>query len=144
MFQFFKKRIVSIPVGSHLVSPRGPYSHHGIYVGEGKVVHYSGKSDGLKAGPVKVDSLEVFQNGRGFSIKEHATPKFSGRVVALRAFQRIGEDLYSLIGNNCEHFCEWCIHDQHRSLQVEHGKKRAATFLVASVQLAWMLRGGGR
>ena len=30
------------PLGSHLVTPRRGYLHHGIYVGARKVVHYSG------------------------------------------------------------------------------------------------------
>jgi hypothetical protein len=24
-----------------------------------------------------------------------------------------------VLSNNCEHFCEWCIEDEHRSYQVE-------------------------
>jgi len=41
------------PLGSHLVTPRRGYLHHGIYVGAGKVVHYSGFAHGLRRGPVK-------------------------------------------------------------------------------------------
>jgi hypothetical protein len=24
-----------------------------------------------------------------------------------------------MLRNNCEHFCEWCLRDEHRSYQVE-------------------------
>ena len=36
-----------------------------------------------------------------------------------RARSRLGEDRYRLLTNNCEHFCEWCLRDEHRSYQVE-------------------------
>ena len=28
-------------LGAHLISPRNGYSHHGIYVGSGRVIHYA-------------------------------------------------------------------------------------------------------
>lgn len=31
----------AIPLGAHLVSPRKRYRHHGIYVGNGRVIHYA-------------------------------------------------------------------------------------------------------
>ena len=46
------------PTGSHLVSPRRFYLHHGIYLGGGEVVHYSGFSSSFRAGPVEVIDLE--------------------------------------------------------------------------------------
>jgi hypothetical protein len=36
-----------------------------------------------------------------------------------RARSRLGENRYRLLRNNCEHFCEWCLQDEHRSYQVE-------------------------
>ena len=41
------------PMGAHLVTPRRRYCHHGIYVGDGKVVHYAGLSRSLRRGPVE-------------------------------------------------------------------------------------------
>lgn len=123
-----------IPIGSHLVSPRLGYTHHGIYIGRGRVVHYSGKSNGLDTGPVQVATIENFAQGRGYMIKTHRVRKFDGKQISDRARMRIGEDLYSLIGNNCEHFCEWCISDEHRSLQVEKGARVGqASFSIAGV-----------
>jgi hypothetical protein len=126
-------RRTPIAVGSHLVSPRLLYSHHGIYVGRGKVVHYSGKADGLQTGPVKIDSLGAFAGGHGFRLKTHPNAKYAGKAVAARALLRLGEDLYSLIGNNCEHFCEWCINEQHRSLQVERGMQSTGSGVTAAL-----------
>ncbi|TPG83737.1 lecithin retinol acyltransferase family protein [Pseudomonas mandelii] len=32
----------TLPAGSHLIVGRGLYTHHGIYVGQDHVIHYSG------------------------------------------------------------------------------------------------------
>ncbi len=109
----------SIPIGAHLVSPRTGYSHHGIYVGRGKVVHYSGLANGLENGPVEEVTLATFTCGNGHSIKAHTKAKFNGKEIADRARMRIGENLYCVFSNNCEHFCEWCINNDHDSKQVD-------------------------
>jgi len=46
-----------LPIGAHVVTPRRGYTHHGIYVGRGRVVQYGGLSRGLRSGPVKEVSL---------------------------------------------------------------------------------------
>jgi hypothetical protein len=46
-------------------------------------------------------------------------PRFDRTEVVERARSRIGEASYRLFTNNCEHFCEWCIHGEARSRQVE-------------------------
>jgi hypothetical protein len=107
------------PVGAHLVSPRGIYDHHGIYVGRGQVVHYSGKSVGVQSGPVCLASLKEFCAGRGYAIWPHPLALHPPREVVRRARSRLGENLYRLTSNNCEHFCEWCLNGNARSHQVE-------------------------
>jgi hypothetical protein len=52
------------PLAAHLVSPRRFYTHHGIYVGRGRVIHYAGFSSGFHRGPVEEVSLEEFGKGR--------------------------------------------------------------------------------
>ena len=47
-------------IGDHLVSARRFITHHGIYVGDGQVIHYAGLTSGLQGGPVKVSPLEDF------------------------------------------------------------------------------------
>jgi hypothetical protein len=107
------------PLGSHLVTPRRGFSHHGIYVGCGIVVHHKSAVGGLWRGPVEEVSLSRFALGRTIWIRGHASPRFSGAEVARRALSRVGEDRYRLLTNNCEHFCEWCVRDEQRSFQVE-------------------------
>ena len=107
------------PLGSHLVTPRRGYLHHGIYVGDGRVVHYAGLANGLYRGPVEEVPLSRFTRGRPVWVKSHAPSSFECREVIQRARSRVGEDCYRLLTNNCEHFCEWCLRGEHRSYQVE-------------------------
>jgi hypothetical protein len=107
------------PLGSHLVTPRRGYLHHGIYVGDGKVVHYAGLASGLQRGPVEEVPLARFTRGRPVWVKSHAPSNFECAEVIQRARSRVGEDCYRLLTNNCEHFCEWCLRGEHRSYQVE-------------------------
>lgn len=98
-----------ISLGAHLVSPRSGYTHHGIYVGNGEVIHYSGLANGLRAGPIRATSLERFSNGNEVRVREHANAKYTGEEAVRRAKLRLGEDRYDLHANNCEHFCTWVV-----------------------------------
>jgi hypothetical protein len=107
------------PFASHLVTPRTLYSHHGIYIGNGRVIHYSGLAHGLsQRGRVEDVSLENFARGRGIRIR-HEAPKFDRGEVVARARSRLGERHYRLLTNNCEHFCSWALRDESCSSQVE-------------------------
>ena len=59
------------PVAAHIVVSRTWYAHHGIYVGDGKVVHYRGLSRSLRAGPVEEVSLAEFARGRPIRVRLH-------------------------------------------------------------------------
>src|SRR5262245_910805 len=109
----------NINLGAHLVTPRGWYEHHGVYVGNGRVVHYAGLSTSFRRGPVEETSLESFAGEFGFRIEPHAAPAFSPEEIVLRARTRIGENRYRVFANNCEHFCEWCVAGRAKSTQVE-------------------------
>jgi Lecithin retinol acyltransferase len=106
-------------LGSHLVTPRRGYAHHGIYVGGGRVVHYGAFVRPLQRGPVEEVPLARFALGRALWLRRHGDARFDYQDVILRARSRIGEDCYRLLTNNCEHFCEWCLRDVPCSEQVE-------------------------
>ena len=108
-----------IPVGAHLVTPRRGYTHHGIHVGKGEVVHYMGLSSALRRGPIAKVTLAQFAAGHPVSIQPEACAAYSPAEIAARACARLGEDRYSVLANNCEHFCSWCAHGVNRSPQVE-------------------------
>jgi hypothetical protein len=107
------------PLGSHLVSPRLCFAHHGIYVGGGRVIHYGGLGNRRLRGPVEEISLARFTCGRRAWVRTHELPRFGGPDVIRRARSRLGENRYRVFSNNCEHFCEWCLQGEHRSYQVE-------------------------
>ena len=109
----------TLPIGAHLVTPRSWYDHHGIYIGNGRVVHYAGYCHGYHAGPVEEISLAEFERGLGFRIRPHDGARYSREEIAARARSRIGENGYRLFANNCEHFCEWCVSGRSRSRQIE-------------------------
>ena len=106
------------PLGAHLVTQRRGYSHHGIYVGSGHVVHYAGLCSGTHAGPVEELSLEHFAAGHGIEVRAEPRPHYSGDEAIRRARSRLGENRYRLLSNNCEHFCTWCLYGEARSEQV--------------------------
>jgi hypothetical protein len=110
---------LNAPIGSHIVTPRRGYLHHGIYVGDGKVIHYAGLCRGIHRGPVEEVALSRFALGRPVCIRADVGPKFDPQETVRRARSRLGEDCYRLLTNNCEHFCEWCLHGTPRSHQVE-------------------------
>jgi hypothetical protein len=107
------------PLGAHIVTPRRGYTHHGIYVGGGRVVQYGGLSWGLRRGPVEEVPLAQFSQGRPVRVRLVGSQWFDQHEVVRRARLRLGEDRYSVLTNNCEHFCEWCVRGQHRSYQVD-------------------------
>jgi hypothetical protein len=121
------------PLGAHITTPRRGYTHHGIYVGHGRVVQYGGLSQGLRIGPVEEVSLERFTHGHAFSIKPAEPGCFAADEVIRRARSRLGECRYDLLTNNCEHFCNWCLRAEPRSYQVDRWRSRPAWALVIVV-----------
>ena len=108
------------PLGSHLTTVRRGYCHHGVYVGMGRVVHYSGLSGGFwQCGPVEEVSLSRFAIGRPVRIVKHSKSLYAPREIVRRARSRLGENAYRLLTNNCEHFCNWCLDGVSHSAQVQ-------------------------
>lgn len=107
-----------VPVpGDHLRASRGLYSHHGIYVGHGYVVHFTGAKRDLAAATIRYDLVEAFRADGAVEIVEYV--KAHGvEMVLQRALSRIGESGYHLFANNCEHFARWCKTGEAFSEQV--------------------------
>ena len=106
-------------LGAHLATSRRGYHHHGVYVGRGRVVHYSGLSGVWQCGPVEEVSLSRFANGHPVRVVNHLESHYSPVEIVRRARSRLGESDYRLLTNNCEHFCNWCLSGVSRSAQVE-------------------------
>jgi hypothetical protein len=104
--------------GDHLVTSRLGYTHHGIYIGDNRVIHYSGLADGISSGDISTTSLTQFAKGNDISVKAHPNRKYGADESVERAYSRLGEDWYNVLVNNCEHFVTWCIDGFHSSSQV--------------------------
>ena len=122
--------------GTHLVTSRRGYMHHGIYVGRGMVVHYAGLSGFLHSKPVEEVTIAQFSMGRAVRIVEHSESKYSPQEIVLRARSRLGENEYQVLRNNCEHFCNWCITGRSRSTQAESPLASTLQALIVAVQCA--------
>jgi HRAS-like suppressor 3 len=113
-----------VPIGAHLTTPRGLFAHHGIYVGSGRVVNYSGLFRRPRHRVVEELSLSQFTKGFAFRVISGRAARFTGEDAVARARSRLGERRYRLWTNNCEHFCEWCLSGVSQSHQVEAWKRR--------------------
>ena len=134
--------------GCRLSVRRRAYFHHGIYVGNGRMIHYAGWFRGT-GGLVEEVTLEQFTRGRPYWIARMPPDRRAGEEVVRRARSRLGERCYRLLRNNCEHFCNWCQLGECRSEQVE-ALLKSALLLVDIFQVARSefelprLRGGVR
>ncbi|PNH93679.1 lecithin retinol acyltransferase family protein [Vibrio diazotrophicus] len=113
--------------GDHLVSSRLGYDHHGLYLGSGEVIHYSGFSELLDKGSIEITTLEDFEQGSKSSVKNHLVSVYYADERVERAYSKLGEDSYNLIFNNCEHFVNWCFNGFKTSSQVNKVVGAAAT-----------------
>jgi hypothetical protein len=127
-------------LGTELITRRSGYAHHGIYAGDGRVIHYAGFAKSLNRGPVEEVSLEQFAGGHEITLRHNVAAKFGGMEAVRRARTRLGEDRYRLLTNNCEHFVSWCLHGQARSQQVRacFSHPRAALLAVTGLVRAYV------
>ena len=111
--------------GKHLLIKKaaGSYTHHGLGLGNDRVIHYSGLADDfVSAGVIEEVSLEEFSKGKEIIVRDHTTRRFDVDEAIIRAYLRIGEAQYHVLHNNCEHLVEWCINGKHISQQSRRGK----------------------
>lgn len=107
--------------GEHIKVSRGVYYHHGIDVGNGMVVHYSGdKSEKINAVVCRV-SREEFAAGGNVVVVDHGRNCRPLEETARLAESRVGmgRRAYDFWGNNCEHFARWCKTGAKESKQVQ-------------------------
>lgn len=92
---------------------RGFYFHYGVYVGNGRVVHFCSTGmnelDSSSADVVET-SFKMFSKGDVVYVDTQEMPAFERDEIVRRARSAIGTKLgtYNLLSNNCEHFANWC------------------------------------
>lgn len=119
------KRFANLEPGAHIRVQCGLYWHHGIYIGRGLVVHFTGvRPDRKMFASVRYGTLAEFTGRRGTTAIEviqyaHCLPP--NEVIA-RAHHLVGRAGYHLVRNNCEQCARWCKTGDFVSNQVETAK----------------------
>ncbi|EJN23320.1 NC domain-containing protein [Pseudomonas sp. GM78] len=126
--------LIDVAPGSHLITARNGYVHHGIYLGERQVIHYAGMCGGFETGPIEIIQLTGFANGRQVRVRRQMQPGFKPERVLQRALSRVGERRYRLLTNNCEHFCYWSLFGKSESPQVREVLSHPSTAMKWVVQ----------
>lgn len=104
--------------GDHLYVRRVGYTHHGIDVGDGRVIHYSGEPGRNKSGAsIRYASIAEFAGGAVPKTRKYGSRNSPYRTIEL-AESKLDTCEYNLFGSNCEHFATWCVTDRHASAQV--------------------------
>lgn len=113
--------------GAHIRVNRGLYSHHGVYIGCGQVIHFTGKDedsvlDWSKPEVIETD-LNYFLKDGVLEVKEYNEEELNDLYPAdhIVAYAKacLGDKGYNLVFNNCEHFANTCTLGRFRSKQVE-------------------------
>lgn len=114
--------------GDHIrVRRMNIYSHHGIYVSDNEVIHFTGKDDDSVLDwsecEVIVTDLKQFLRGGILEVKVYNNDEYNDLypIYSIISYARacVGDKGYNLVFNNCEHFANVCTLGRFRSKQVE-------------------------
>ena len=106
--------------GDHISAKRGGgfYTHQGIYMGEGKVIHYLGSRKEKVDAVVRETDLIRFSKGEPLRRRDYPERLTPSRSIAL-AKDQLANGRYSMLWNNCEHFATYCASGEKKSRQVK-------------------------
>ena len=112
--------------GDHLRVDRVFYWHHGIFTGEGRVIHFSGEPAEKEDAQIRYDSYEKFAQRGKVEPVEYSRCNSPDETIRIAEGFLHKKD-YGLFSNNCEHFCSYCKTHKRRSAQVENTRACVAT-----------------
>jgi hypothetical protein len=102
------------------------YNHHGIYVSDKEVIHFTGRDgDNITGSNNQVikTKLSEFLKGGILEVKVYNSDEIADLyppdVIVQHARSSIGKMGYNVIFNNCEHFTNWCTLGRFKSRQIE-------------------------
>jgi len=132
-------RTKSLRQGDHVAVRRSAgYTHHGIYVSEERVIHFSDERGLARKSSARVvaTSLDFFLAGGDPVLRVHRRRSNPNKIVeraeAILAGSRRWRP-YGLVHNNCEHFASYCATGKRRSEQVRRVAAATATFTAMTV-----------
>lgn len=134
-------------LGDHIKTKRirGLYTHHGIDMGDGTVVHFSGDPINHRDAVVCRVSMEEFLHGQAPLVVEHREPVLPKEETARIAQSMIGARGYHPLINNCEHFTTFCKTGRRDSAQARRVIKAAVaagfTALAVGVHVLRQVKG---
>lgn len=107
------------------------FYHHGLYEGDGQVIHFAGPdSDSLTDADsvtVRRDTLEHFSMGRDLEVRDYSLTerlrRYPARKILKIARSHLGEAGYDILYNNCEHFVNLCTFGKAVSNQIDDMRK---------------------
>lgn len=132
------KQKTRFPLGAHLIVKHFGYTHHGIYAGRGRVIHYSGFAHLFKKHPIEMTSIEKFSHGKNIIVQSYHAPKYKKDAKWCVVCVLECENNYHLIMNNCEHLCTWAITGVESSPQVFKMMGRLTTIGYVSSLMSYM------
>ena len=114
--------------GDHIrVNRSGIYNHHGVYVSDEEVIHFTGTEDDSVLDWSKCEviqsHLSQFLRGGQVEVKIYRDDELDDLYpvdhIVDYARACLGDAGYHLVFNNCEHFANMCTLGRFRSQQVE-------------------------
>ena len=121
-----KKKMAPPPLGAHLKYDGAfgisALTHHAIFVGKNKVVHFTGGHDEWdpRAAAVKKEPFKKFEKAaKGkYQIVPHPDSPYSAKQIVKRAEKLVGLKGYNVLTNNCEHLANFVVTGKSESPQV--------------------------
>lgn len=104
--------------GDHVYVRRQGYTHHGVEVDGGGVVHFTGTPGNKRGAMIRRTTMAEFTGRRGKLRYRRYGHQLPADLAVERATSKVGQSGYRLFSNNCEHFATWCVHDRTASAQV--------------------------
>ena len=133
--------------GDHIYVNCMGYSHHGIDLGDGNVIHFdfhpwqalSRKLAKQRDPKIREVTKEKFAQGRPTIVRRYHECDDVEAVIE-RAKSRVGDSGYHLFENNCEHFAVWCKTGKATSTQVDDFVEAAKPFSKSLPVAAVLMR----
>ncbi len=123
--------------GDQIRVKRTIYYHHGIYVGDGLVIHFAGDDKKTETSPeqayIHQSTIEEFLCGgelevRIYDKEERKDLRSKNEIIAL-AKSELGNRGYDFLKNNCEDFSNRCAFKSKHPTQVDEIKNRVKVLL---------------
>jgi hypothetical protein len=139
--------------GDHIRVSRGVYNHHGIYISDSEVIHFSSHDDDNLLGEgneVIATSLRQFLRSGTLEVKIYTSDEqkdlYPVANIVRWAKDSLGDSGYHLAFNNCEHFANWCTLGRFHSQQVNNvlGATKMGFFSSVASFVGGLFSGGGR